>query len=65
MATRRFPYFIATRVTDGEQRRVDAAARLRGVNRAQYVRLAVLAAAEADIRREVTTAADDGSRDGE
>ncbi len=65
MVKRRFSRFIAGRCTDREQSRVDAAARLRGLNRAQYVRSVVLAAAKADIRREAEATLDDESEESE
>lgn len=52
MSERRFPHTCAGRVSSRELARVDAAARLRGLNRATYVRDAVLAAAARDLQAE-------------
>ena len=53
MATRRHPLTLAGRVNERQLARVDAAARLRGINRSEYVREIMLAQAERDLRAEV------------
>lgn len=53
MANRKYPHTGAGRFNDRELARIDAAARLRGLNRAQYVRQALLERAEADLRAEL------------
>ena len=60
MAGGRFPLTVAARVNDREMARVDAASRLRGVVRAEYVRLVVLEATERDLRAAIETS--DGPR---
>lgn len=52
MTVRSHPLTLGCRVTSREQARVDAAARLRGLTRSEYLRLAVLGWAERDLRRE-------------
>jgi len=47
---------LGCRVNDREQARVDAAARLKNLTRAEYVRAAVLPQAERDIRDEMAVA---------
>ena len=53
MPIRSYPSTLGCRVNDREQARVDAAARLKNLTRAEYVRAAVLPQAERDIRNEV------------
>ncbi len=56
MPKRNYPLTLGCRVNDREQARVDAAARLKNLTRAEYVRAAVLPQAERDIRDEVAVA---------
>ena len=53
MVTRRHSLTLAGRVNERQLARVDAAARLRGINRSEYVRKIMLAQAERDLRAEV------------
>ena len=56
MAKRSYPLTLGCRVDFREQARIDAAARLRDLTRAEYVRAAVLPQAERDLRAEVAAA---------
>lgn len=55
MPKRARPLTGGTRFDDRELARVDAAARLKGLNRSEYLRAAVLVQAERDLRAEVET----------
>lgn len=50
MARRGHPLTVGCRVTEREQARIDAAARIRGLSRAEYVRAVVLPRAADDLR---------------
>ncbi len=52
MAKRSYPLSLGCRVDFREQARIDAAARLKDLTRAEYVRAAVLPQAERDLRVE-------------
>ena len=56
MAKRAHPLTLGVRVNDRELSRVDAAARLRGLSRSEYLRKIVLPQAECDLRSEVGAA---------
>ncbi len=56
MPKRSYPLTLGCRVNDREQARVDAAARLKNLTRAEYVRAAVLPQAERDLRDEMAVA---------
>ncbi len=49
--TRQFPLSLGARVNHREMARVDAAARIRGVNRSEYIRAATFRMVEEDLRR--------------
>ena len=53
MAKRSRPHTFGARVDERELARVDAASRLRGLSRSEYLRAAVLSQAEKDLRAEV------------
>ena len=59
MAKRAHPLTLAGRVNDRQLARVDAAARLRGLTRSEYVRTVMSAQAERDLRAEVAATDDD------
>jgi uncharacterized protein (DUF1778 family) len=61
MAHRSHPLTLAGRVNERQLARVDAAARLRGTTRSEYVRETMLAQAERDLRAEV----ENGEREGD
>ena len=50
MANRAHPLTLGARVDDRELAEVDAAARLKGLNRSEYLRAAVLTQAKRDLR---------------
>lgn len=53
MAERSHPFTVAGRVNERQLARVDAAARLKGITRSEYVRDVVLLQAERDLRAEL------------
>ena len=53
MPKRSHPLTLGCRVDDREQARIDAAARLRGLTRSEYVRVVVIPASERDLRAEM------------
>ena len=53
MAKRRYPLTLGCGVTENQMAKVDYSAKLRGVTRAEYVRLAALEKATADLRAEL------------
>ena len=53
MTNRSHRLTLAGRVNDRQLARVDAAARLRGINRSEYVRTIMVAQAERDLRAEL------------
>ena len=62
MPKRSHPLTLGCWVDDREQARIDAAARLRGLTRSEYVRAVVIPASERDLRDEV--AATEGKAQG-
>jgi hypothetical protein len=56
MAARSHPLTLAGRVNPAQLARVDAACRLRGLTRSEYVRAVVLDAAARDLRAELEAA---------
>lgn len=53
MAKRSQPFTLGTRCGERTLARVDAAARLRGLSRSEYVRAIMIAASERDLRAEM------------
>ena len=53
MSAGRFPLALGCRVNESQQAKVDAAARLKGLTRAEFVKRAALERATADLRAAV------------